>query len=78
MSDCRSIIARNIKFICDKRRVKPQSLQYRWNKERLSVRSQQEFLEAEEVVAIVKELTNSIIGFNNDEIKEIFAFVTTS
>ncbi len=40
MSDCKSIIARNIKFICDKWRVEPQSLQYRWNKERLSVHSQ--------------------------------------
>ncbi len=31
MLDYRNIIARNIKFICDKRRVEPQSLQYRWN-----------------------------------------------
>ncbi len=75
---CRSIIARNIKFICDKWRVEPQSLQYRWNKERLSVLSQQELLEAEYVVAMVKELTNGIIGFNNEEIKEILAYVMTS
>ncbi len=71
MSDCRSIIARNIKFICDKWRVEPQSLQYRWNKERLSIHNQQELLEAEDVVSMVKELANGIIGFNNEEIKEI-------
>ncbi len=35
-------------------------------------------LEAEDVVAMVKELTNGIIGFNNEEIKEILAYVTTS
>ncbi len=55
-----------------------ESLQYRWNKERLSVHSQQELLEAEDVVAMVKELTNRIIGFNNEEIKEILDYVTTS
>ncbi len=65
----------NIKFICDKWRVEPQSLQYRWNKERLSVHSQQELLEAEDVVAMVKELATGIIGFNNEEIKEILAYV---
>ncbi len=64
-SDCRSIIAINIKFICDKWRVDPTSLQYRWNKERLSLHSQQELLEPEDVVAIVTELTNGTIGFNN-------------
>ncbi len=69
MSDCRSIIARNIKFICDKWRVESQSLQYRWNKERLSVHNQQELFEAEDVVAMVKELANGIKSFNNEEIK---------
>ncbi len=44
----------NTKFICDKWRVEPQSLQYRWNKNKLSVQSQQELLEAEDVVAMVK------------------------
>ncbi len=78
MSDCRSIIPRNIKFIFDKWRVEPQSPQYRWNKERLFVHSQQELLEAEDGVAMVKELTNGIIGFNNEEIKVILAYVTTS
>ncbi len=53
-------------------------MQYRWNKERLSVHSQQELLEVEDVVAMVKELANGIIGFNNEEIKEILAYVTTS
>ncbi len=77
-SDCRSIIARNIKFICDKWRVEAQSLQYRWNKDRLSVHSQQELLEAEDVVVLVTELTNGIIGFNYEEIKEILAYLTTS
>ncbi len=77
-SDCRSIIARNIKFICDKWRIEAHSLQYRWNKDRLSVHSQQELLEAENVVAMVKELTNGIIRFNNEEIKEILAYVMTS
>ncbi len=78
MSDCRSIITRNIKFLCDKWKVEPQSLQYRWNKEKLSVHSQQELLEAEDVVAMVKELSNGIIGFNNEVIKEVLAYVTTS
>ncbi len=27
-SDCRNIIARNVKFICDNLRIEPQSLQY--------------------------------------------------
>ncbi len=58
MTDCRSIIVRNIKFICDKWRVERQSLQYRWNKDRLSVHSKQELVEAEDVVAMVKELTD--------------------
>ncbi len=34
-------------------------------------------LEAD-VVAMLKELTNGIIGFKNEEIKDILAFVTTS
>ncbi len=49
-----------------------------WNKDRLSVHSEQVLLEAEDVVAMVKELTNGIIGFNNEEIKEILAYVMTS
>ncbi len=69
---------RIIKFICDKWRVEPQSLQYRWNKERLFVHNQQNFLEVEDVVAMVKELANGIIGFDNEEIKEIFAYVSPS
>ncbi len=74
-SDCRCIIARNIKFMCDKWRVEPQSLPYMCHKDRLYVHSQQELLEAEYVVAMVTELTNSIIGFNNEEIKEIIRCV---
>ncbi len=53
-SDSTSIIARNIKFICDKWRAELQRVQYRWNKDRLYVHSQQELLEAEYVVAMVK------------------------
>ncbi len=30
------------------------------------------------MVAMVKELANGIIGFNNEEIKEMLAYVTTS
>ncbi len=52
-SDCRSIIARNIKVICDQWRIERQNLLYRWNKDRLSVHSQQELLEAEDVIAMV-------------------------
>ncbi len=59
-SDCRSLIARNIKFICDKWIIEPLSLQYRWNKDKLSVLGQEELLEAEDVVAMVKKLTNGI------------------
>ncbi len=76
MSDCRSIIAGNIKVICDKWRLEPQSLQYMWNKDILSVHSQQELLKAD-VVAMVKQLVNGIIGLNNEEIKEILAYVMT-
>ncbi len=44
---------------------------------RLSEHSQQELLEAD-VVAMVKELTNGILGFNNEEFKEILTYVMTS
>ncbi len=77
-SDFRSMIARNIKFICYKWRVEPHSLQSMWNKDRLSAHSQQELLGAEDVAAMVKELTNGIISFNNEESKEILAYVMTS
>ncbi len=39
--------------------------------------SHQELVEAEDVVAMVNELINGVIDFNNEEIKEILAYVTT-
>ncbi len=62
MSYSRSTIAGNVTFICDKWRIEPQSLQYRWNKDRLSVYSQQYMPDAEDVVAVVKELTDGQQG----------------
>ncbi len=40
--------------MCDKWRFGPQSLLYMWNKDRLSVYSQQELLKAEDLVSYGK------------------------
>ncbi len=75
--DCQTIIARNIRVICDKLRVYEKQL---WNKRKnasFCVFSKQNMIECENNVQMVKDLTNDTIGLNDDELKDILDYTTT-
>ncbi len=72
-------MARNIRVICDKWKVCEKQW---WNKLKnasfcIFSKQLQNMMECENNVQMVKDLTNGIIGFNNDEIKDILDYVTT-
>ncbi len=75
--DCRTIIARNIRVICDKWKMCEKQLRNKWKNASLCIFSKQNMMECENNVQMVKDLTNGIIVFNDDEIKDILDYVTT-
>ncbi len=75
--DSRTIIARNIRVICDKWKVCEKQLWNKWKNASFYIYSKQNMMECENKVQMVKYLTDDIIGFNDDEIKDILDYVTT-
>ena len=76
--DCRTLIGKNIRVICDKWRVCERQL---WNERKnacFCIFSEAKMMECEHTVQMVKDLTNGIIGFNDDEVKGILNYITTT
>ncbi len=67
----------NIRVICDKWKVCEKQLWNKWKNASFCIFSNQNMIECENNVQMVKELTNGIIGFNDGEIRDILDYVTT-
>ncbi len=75
--DCQTMIARNIRVICDKWKVCEKQLWNKWKNASFCIFRKQNMMECKNNVHMDKDLTHGIIGFNDDEIKDILDYVTT-
>ncbi len=77
-NDCRCILAKNVRHICDKWKISKADIWKNCKSKKLSVFSQNEISECEGVVEMIKELSNGINGFNEDELLEILAYISST
>ncbi len=67
-NDCRCILAKNVRHICDKWKISKADLWKDYKSMKLSVFSENEIRKCEGVVEMIKELYKGINGFNEDEL----------
>ncbi len=77
-NDCRCILAKNVRHICDKWKISKADIWKNYKSKKLSVFSENEIRECEGVVEMIKKLSKEIDGFNEDELLEILAYISST
>ncbi len=73
-NDKRSIISKNVQFICETANTKESEV---INRYKSHVYKREDILSHEQTFAIIIELNHGIPGFDNDEIKDILYYIST-
>ncbi len=77
-NDCRCILVKNVRHICDKWKISKADLWKNCKLKKLSVFSENEIRKCECVVKMIKGLSKGINGFNEDELLEILAYISST
>ncbi len=77
-NDCLCILAKNIRHICDKWKILKADTWKNCKTKKLSVFSENEIRECEGVVKMIKELSKGMNGFNENELPEILAYISST
>ncbi len=73
-NDKRSIISKNLQFICETANTKEAEV---INGYKSHVYKREDILRHEQTIAMIIELNHGILGFDNDEIKDILYYIST-
>ncbi len=77
-NDCRCILAKNVRHICDKWKFSKADLWKNCKSKKLPVFGENEIKECEGVVEMIKELSKGINHFTEDELLEILAYISST
>ncbi len=77
-NDCQCILAKNVRHICDKWKISKADLWNNCKSNKLSAFNENEIRKCEGVVEMSKELSKRINGFNEDELLEILAYISST
>ncbi len=77
-NDCRCILAKNVRHICDKWKISKADLWKNCKSKKISLFSENEIRECEGVVEMMKELSKGINDFNEDQLLEILVYISST
>ncbi len=77
-NDCRCILAKNVRHICDKWKISKPDLWKNCKSKKLSVFSENKIRECKGVVEMIKDLTKGIYVFNEDKLLVILAYISST